>query len=263
MIKIYQDEINKSNKEPIEIEIRKKKYQQDYQMWIQNIHNFPEKMYFIFSKYLERKFADTDERVCFIDVGAAEGLYSISAANILKNPVIACFEPEYERFLVLAENLKNRKNMADFHVHQKMVSNTTSDSEPLIVWNYIGVNAISAGSATPVTEVRDHTNPTRYGTKIFHMATTLDEFAESYDKIDIVKIDVEGGEIKVFEGAAKMIKEHKPTIFLELHNSERFDFCTIDKVKNALGDVANEYKFTLIDSHHGELEYYVITPIKE
>ena len=158
-----------------------------------------------------------------------------------------------------------------------MVSNKNTDSEQLKIWNDKEIDAISAGSATPVINAEQDIVSNRIGTNVFHIATTLDQFIDSYNKVDIIKIDVEGGEIKVFEGATKLIEKHKPTIFLELHNSQKFNFCTIDKVKKALGFIADSYNFKLIDSHDaksffitaagveyvGSLEYYIMTPIKE
>jgi FkbM family methyltransferase len=51
-------------------------------------------------------------------------------------------------------------------------------------------------------------------------AITFDEFAESekLEKIDLIKIDVEGFEYKVLEGARKSIEKHKPILFIELIN---------------------------------------------
>lgn len=40
------------------------------------------------------------------------------------------------------------------------------------------------------------------------------------EKIDFIKIDVEGHEIKVLEGARKTIEKNKPVIFIELLNNE-------------------------------------------
>ncbi len=36
---------------------------------------------------------------------------------------------------------------------------------------------------------------------------------------DVIKIDVEGHEMKVFRGLTQTIRRHKPTIFLEVHPS--------------------------------------------
>jgi FkbM family methyltransferase len=49
-------------------------------------------------------------------------------------------------------------------------------------------------------------------------AVTFDEFVESHriDKIDFIKIDVEGFEYKVLQGAVMSIQKFKPLLFIEL-----------------------------------------------
>jgi FkbM family methyltransferase len=49
--------------------------------------------------------------------------------------------------------------------------------------------------------------------------TTLDEFAADLDRIDLIKIDVEGFDLKVVRGGEQMLKRHRPTLFVELCDS--------------------------------------------
>ena len=67
---------------------------------------------------------------------------------------------------------------------------------------------------------------------------SLDYFCEVNDVIpDLIKIDVEGAEFNVLEGASKIIKENRPEIIISLHPkhlnalgrhiSEIFNFCEI------------------------------------
>lgn len=47
---------------------------------------------------------------------------------------------------------------------------------------------------------------------------SLDEVLKSYSqKIGLIKIDIEGGEFKVLQGAIEILNSHKPVVLLELH----------------------------------------------
>lgn len=46
--------------------------------------------------------------------------------------------------------------------------------------------------------------------------TTLDEFAAGFDRIDLIKIDVEGFDLKVLRGGEQTLKRLRPTLFVEL-----------------------------------------------
>jgi hypothetical protein len=50
---------------------------------------------------------------------------------------------------------------------------------------------------------------------------TLDDFFENRQvRPDVIKIDVEGAEINVLRGMKKIIQEHKPILFIEVHPSK-------------------------------------------
>lgn len=61
---------------------------------------------------------------------------------------------------------------------------------------------------------------------------TLDSFF-SNKKVDLIKIDVEGFEIKVLRGAQDILKRQSPFLFIEAHNKE--DKEGVDEILNPLG----------------------------
>ena len=58
---------------------------------------------------------------------------------------------------------------------------------------------------------------TKYGD--FYLKT-LDSLELPDEKIDLIKIDVEGAEVKTLEGAINTIKKHKPMIVIESFNNK-------------------------------------------
>jgi hypothetical protein len=63
-----------------------------------------------------------------------------------------------------------------------------------------------------------HENMLVKGYKINFETRTLDSF--NLEKVDILKIDVEGFECDVVEGAFNTISKHKPKIIIETHGSK-------------------------------------------
>lgn len=66
-------------------------------------------------------------------------------------------------------------------------------------------------------------------------ATTLEQTASEFLKIDYIKIDAEGAEIQILNGGRNVIKKHKPIISIEygypsysvygLSKESLYDFC--------------------------------------
>lgn len=56
-------------------------------------------------------------------------------------------------------------------------------------------------------------------------ARTVDAVANDLGAPDFMKIDVEGHEEKVLTGAAYVLTEHKPSLLIEFHSPQLYDFC--------------------------------------
>jgi FkbM family methyltransferase len=127
----------------------------------------------------------------FIDVGSNIGLFSLLAAKIVgKNGKVFSFEPTPETFRWLQHNIfiNGIKNISSINI---ALSNYSGEQEFNIshegfdAWNSFGIP--SAGNVIE---------------KIHVTTVTFDDFIcqNNLERIDLIKIDVEGWEINVLKG---------------------------------------------------------------
>jgi hypothetical protein len=76
---------------------------------------------------------------------------------------------------------------------------------------------------------------------------TVDYFCkENKIKPDLIKVDIEGGEIKMLEGATEVIKKFKPIIFLSYHpiHIEELGF-----TRKKIFQLLEKFNYKIIDSN--------------
>lgn len=56
-------------------------------------------------------------------------------------------------------------------------------------------------------------------------AVSLDRWFDAGQRVDLVKIDVEGAESQVLAGMARILEQHRPTLVIELHSLENWQAC--------------------------------------
>ncbi len=71
------------------------------------------------------------------------------------------------------------------------------------------------------------------------LTTTIDEFfnENNIQRIDFIKVDVEGAEEKVLEGAMSVLRKLSTKIFLSIHSEKNYKEC-----KKLLDDLGYKYK---------------------
>jgi FkbM family methyltransferase len=136
-----------------------------------------------------------------LDVGANVGIISALYGKLAPSWAIHSFEPAPKTFQSLLENLK-RNNSQNCRAFQSAVCNclgtVSLDSKP---------NA----RANAHLELDTHSESTQ-STVIRVPATTLDAHAQEHfpgAQISLLKVDVEGYETLVFQGAEKLLREKK------------------------------------------------------
>lgn len=165
------------------------------------IHSFSEAS-------LIRRFLPRDG--VFLDVGANQGELTLVAARCAPQGRVFAFEPVPQWFALLQENVG-----LNAMPHVRMVNAALAESE--------GTHEMFTASDP------DATAGCHEGLSSFHRrgdhdrlvgtfpTLSLDAFAEreGLDRLDMVKLDVEGAEPLVLAGGRKTLSRHRPALILE------------------------------------------------
>ncbi|HEX2023638.1 MAG TPA: FkbM family methyltransferase [Acidimicrobiales bacterium] len=152
-----------------------------------------------------------DGSVCF-DVGANIGLYSLGLSQLTPNGRVFAFEPSPGAFEWLRRNLT-----ANGVTNVEAVHGAASDRVGTIAFHDVAF--FTAGSFT--AEEGSYLDSEAVGSTLVEVpCTTLDAFVESsgVERVDVLKIDVEGAELAVLEGAERTLAEHQPTVVMEFNS---------------------------------------------
>jgi FkbM family methyltransferase len=175
----------------------------------------------------------------FLDIGANVGYYSLMASRrVMPGGRIFAFEPNPRT----AE--KFRRNVALSGAAGIELFNVALSDHEGMVELYC-----PAEESHGLTSMRSQgwSDPDRFEVQ----GRTLDEaLPRDLDRLDFVKIDVEGAERLVFEGAGATISRFRPTILLELNESasRAFGYDSLDVV-DVLLSYNPGYRIQYIDFH--------------
>lgn len=144
----------------------------------------------------------------FVDVGANEGLFTLLASRLIgPTGAVHAFEPSPREAGRLAENI-DLNGLANVRVHRV---------------------ALGAAQGTAVLHVADveHPGHNTLGGLVYHETKqaysvdvpvlTLDQVAdqEGFERLDLLKIDVEGSETAVLKGAQGVLRRFRPALLTE------------------------------------------------
>jgi FkbM family methyltransferase len=139
-----------------------------------------------------------------IDIGSNIGNHAIEFAKYFKK--VICYEPNPRAYDLLATNTKHLKNVEVF--------NWGIGSKEEFLQLQENINNIGGSSAKYQIDAKNIVNIE---------IKPLDNFLESFKKVMLLKIDVEGMEIEVLKGAEKIITEFYPLICFEQHKTDFLD----------------------------------------
>jgi len=146
----------------------------------------------------------------FVDVGSKVGLFTLAAAKRLEQlggGMVYAFEPSEWSFGVLRENVR-LNNLSNVSLHCTALGNYTGESGALDKCALEGWLKYALGKPShPDSQVIGH---------VTVPITTIDAFvkAENIPKVDLMKVDVEGGELLVFKGAEDLLRRPDAPVLL-------------------------------------------------
>lgn len=174
--------------------------------------------------YELRKTAEVRSRLrpggVFVDIGSSEGDFALIAARIVgPGGRVLAFEPDPGNVGIIRDNIAlNDFSWVD--LHPVALSDRDGEAE-LFRSSVSGWHSLVAG-----LEHRDRDVVTV-------PVARLDSF--EFDRIDMIKIDVEGAEVGVLEGARASIAHHRPVILLDTHPSLGADIPKLQAFADDLG----------------------------
>ncbi len=160
-------------------------------------------------KYLDLVAKVKGDACSVVDVGANVGLLSIALSELFRNGTVHSFEPLPNIYEVLEGNLKKNE------ISNVLAMRAAVGESPHETFINIPNNREVGGAFTSDSEID--------GVESYQVdVLRLDDYLQDKEqKLGIIKIDVEGDELSVINGAEKSIKEHSPVLFVEFNVDKR------------------------------------------
>ena len=136
-----------------------------------------------------------------IDIGAHVGFFTDETLSIAPEDGHYAFEPIPELAKLLKKKYANKVKVYDIAL---------SDRKGMTVFKFVESNPGYSG-----LKERKYDRPNEIVKDIVVKTDLLDEIIPSGEKIDFIKIDVEGAELQVLKGGMELIRRNKPVIIFE------------------------------------------------
>jgi FkbM family methyltransferase len=142
---------------------------------------------------------------CILDVGANTGLFSLLAARHSPTTTVHAVEPVQRVFSMLMENVR-RNALPNVACHRLALANSRGLVPMYVPQDDVPVMASLLPHWRPGSE------------RIDVEACTVDDFVAAHDisALDLIKIDTEGAEDAVLEGAERTLANQRPFIICEV-----------------------------------------------
>jgi FkbM family methyltransferase len=152
----------------------------------------------------------------FFDVGANVGFYSLLGSKLVgSDGAVVAFEPM-------------PRNLAFLFQHTRLNKARNVTIAPLACADEISAELFVEGENNALGRLGGHdVDLTSAAARAIVVATiSLDAAAEKLSlRPDVIKIDVEGAELRVLKGAKNILMQARPSVLLSVHSAELRDAC--------------------------------------
>ncbi len=140
----------------------------------------------------------------FIDVGANIGYHSLFAVTVVgKEGMIMAFEP-LPRLQDQFHRSIEANSFRNILIEPVALSDTFGNATLSLVEENVGASSI-----------KDVAEERAVGGSVVVQVATLDSYLDKFDRIDVIKIDIEGAEYEALLGAKAVLRKFKPVVILE------------------------------------------------
>lgn len=153
----------------------------------------------------------------FVDVGANQGEFTLFAAKRLHQGIVLAFEPQEQMFELLQKNVE-MNNFSNVRLFKYGLGNGEGCAALYTSLDTTLHDGWHEGLFTLYPS--DYRNNFVQTIPLKRLDTVLLE--NGIDRVDIIKIDVEGAELFVLQGAEKLLELNRPKLLLEI-NEETFN----------------------------------------
>ena len=149
----------------------------------------------------------------FVDIGANQGEFALFAAKRLTQGRVLAFEPMDEMHRHLLENVE----LNHFHnvvTHHCGLAESAGERAMYTSQDVRLFHSVNEGLAS-IFPSKSRSTP--MGNARFEVFDSIFK-ASKLNRLDMIKIDVEGAELPVLMGASAMLKQYKPALIIEINN---------------------------------------------
>lgn len=174
------------------------------------------------------------------DVGANVGYFSLMFGALAGNSgKVWAFEPVSQIFGRLKSAITINKLDGVVHAFNNAVSNTNDQ-----LYIECDLDSLNSGASHLTTETQGSNN------KVVEMVESvrLDDILLN-QKVDFIKMDVEGAELLVLQGALNTLKRNKPQMLIEFNQNQLRSISSIDALDLAEYICQIGYKLHTIDAN--------------
>lgn len=187
------------------------------------------------------------------DVGAYVGLKTRDFLEAFPAAKVHVFEPFPESFEQLSKNFQRDAGV-------KLQPMAMSDSVGTATFHSNNIVTTNSLLASAETDSKDDYFRETKGTLTVN-TTTLDHYCETeqIDRIDLLKMDIQGGELSAFKGATRLLNSHAiKLIYCEVLFTKQYENTPL---YHDLATYLDQYNYRLFNfydlsiNEHGELAY--------
>ncbi|MBL9147513.1 MAG: FkbM family methyltransferase [Phycisphaerae bacterium] len=142
-----------------------------------------------------------------LDIGANAGFHALTAACFYRR--VVAFEPTPATADRLARSVA-LSGFGNVELERCALSNANGTATFAIDPTHCGTNRIGTGAQTLSVPMR-------------RLDDLVAERGASFGRVSLAKIDVEGHECEVLEGARELVARDRPTLFVEFNTAAHFD----------------------------------------